>query len=115
MTNTISTSSTKGLEDAVLPAAAVGGPVEGTPGVDLEAEGERVNATMRLAFSKIKSPELHKASAKARLDYVAALIAMDEAEYLPGRHNLNEQAAVEAALRVYGQSIADLIRGEASS
>lgn len=84
------------------------------PIVDLDREAARVGAAFRLATTGERSPELKHASSMARLDLVAAIIAMDEADDVPGRHNLQEQADVEAALRAYGQALADLVRGEAS-
>jgi len=85
-----------------------------TEQIDLGVEARRVQATARLAFARETHPELYRASAAARLDLAAAIIAMDEAEDIPGRHNLQEQADVEQALRAYGQALADLIRGEAA-
>ena len=82
---------------------------------DLGQEAYRVQATYRLAFARGTHPELHRAMADARLDLAAAIIQMDEAGDVPGRHNLQEQAAVEHALRAFGQAFADLIRGEAAS
>lgn len=74
----------------------------------------RVQALFRLAMARESHPELHRAMASARIDLAAAIIAMDEAEDIPGRHNLHEQAAVNEALAAYGQALADLIRGEKS-
>lgn len=75
---------------------------------------QRIGAVARLAFARKQNPDLVRAEAAARVDLAAAIMAMDEAEDIPGRHNLNEQVAVEAALRAYGHALADLIRGEAS-
>lgn len=83
-----------------------------SPIPDLSVEGARVVAVAQLEFARKKYPELSRAAATARLDLVAAIIAMDEAEDIPGRHNLNEQLAVETALRDYGNAVAALIRGD---
>lgn len=85
-----------------------------TKQIDLGVEARRVQATARLAFAREMHPDLYHETAAARLDLAAAIIAMDEAEDVPGRHNLQEQADVEQALRAYGQALADLIRGEAA-
>lgn len=83
---------------------------------DQQIEALRLQAVNRLAFARKQEPELHNASNEARLDLAAAIIAMDEAEdQVPGHHNLEEQAQVNAALQRYGQALADLLRGEASS
>lgn len=81
---------------------------------DLAIAGARVSATLRLAFARKQHPDLIRAEAEVRLDVAAAIMAMDEAEDVPGRHNLGEQVAVEVALRAYGRALADLVRGEAS-
>lgn len=73
----------------------------------------RVNATYRLSVMSQRHPQLQRAAAEARLDFVAAVISMDDADGVPGRHNLQEQADVEQKLRAYGQALADLVRGEA--
>jgi len=78
-------------------------------------EAARVGAAFRLVNSGEQSPELKHASSMARLDLVAAIIAMDEAEDVPGRHHLQEQADVKQALQGYGQAIANLVRSEASA
>ena len=71
-----------------------------------------VQAVSRLAFARKQHPDLIKSEAKARVQLAAAIIAMDEAADVPGRHNLQEQASVNVALQVYGQTLADLLRGE---
>lgn len=73
----------------------------------------RVNATYRLSILSQRHPQLQRAAARARLDFVAAVIATGDADGVPGRHNLQEQADVEQKLRVYGQALADMVRGEA--
>lgn len=79
-------------------------------------ESMRVGAIYRLAFARKQHPELGRALAEAQLDVAAAIMAMDEAEdQVPVHHNLHEQVAVEAALKGYGQALADLIRGESAS
>lgn len=83
-----------------------------TEHIDLGIEARRVQAISRLAFAREQHPDLGRREASARLDLAAAIIAMDEVEDIPGRHNLQEQVAVEDALRAFGQAIADLIRGE---
>lgn len=81
---------------------------------DPDVEAARVGAVFRLATAGEQHPALKRAASNARLDFTAAVMAMDEAEGVPGRHNLKEQADVNAALQAYGQALADLIRGEAS-
>lgn len=76
------------------------------------AELGRVNAMYRLGTNIGLHPVLAHKTAEARLDLAAAIIAMDESEGVPGRHNLNEQQAVNEALVAYGDSLASLIRGE---
>lgn len=73
---------------------------------------DRLTATLRLTFARQTHPDLARSEAEARLDLAAAILAMDEAEDQPGRHNLVEQQAVNDALRAYGQALADLLRGE---
>lgn len=68
-------------------------------------------ASARLKVAGDVHPKLAEDEAKARVQLAAAILRMDDAEGLPGRHNLNEQAAVEVALQVYGQALAELIRG----
>ena len=78
-----------------------------------EHEAARVNATMRLAFSRIAAKDLGRAEAQARLDLAAAIIALDEAEALADEnqtHTLHEQLAVETAKNDYAQALADLLR-----
>ncbi|WP_154096788.1 hypothetical protein [Microbacterium testaceum] len=72
-----------------------------------------MNATYRLSILSQRHPQLQRAAARARLDFVAAVIATGDADGVPGRHNLQEQADVEQKLRVYGQALADMVRGEA--
>ena len=84
------------------------------PAVSTETEAARMNATFALVTSGGEHPELRRAAATARLDLAAAILAMDAAEGIHGRHNLHEQMAVEAALRAYGQALADQLRGEKS-
>ncbi|WP_311245378.1 MULTISPECIES: hypothetical protein [unclassified Microbacterium] len=83
-------------------------------GVDFNTDADRINASMRLTVTSEHAPQLRRAAADARLDYVAAVMAMDAAESIPGRHNLQEQADVETALRALGQALADYARGEAA-
>lgn len=83
--------------------------------LDLEVESRRVQATARLAFARKLHPELGRAAATARLDFVAAILAMDEAADIPHRNTLGEQAVVEEAMMAYGQALASLVRGETSS
>lgn len=75
---------------------------------------ERVSAMNRLAFARAQNRDLLQAESDARIDLAAAIMAMDEAEDRPGRHNLVEQQAVNDALIAYGNALADLIRGEKS-
>ena len=89
-------------------------PTTATPRSPNPVEMQRIGAVARLAFARKQNPDLVRAEAEARVVFAAAIMAMDEAEDVPGHHNLNEQVAVEVALRAYGQSLADLIRGEAS-
>lgn len=77
-----------------------------------ESELAKIQAVSRLAFARTTFPELRKAEAEARLVLAAAIIAMDDAGGLPGRHNLYEQELVNTALAEYGQALANLIRGE---
>lgn len=91
-------------------------PKEGPMAVSPEiSEAARVGATARLAFARQQHPELVRAEAQARLDLAAAIMAMDDAADLPGRHNFNEQVAVEQAKDHYAAALADLVRGEAAS
>ena len=85
-----------------------------TPAAPLTQEEARVGATFRLTMMRDLVPELKKAEAAARLDLAAAIIAMDVAADIPGRHNLSEQVTVEDAREAYGHALADLLRGEAS-
>lgn len=78
-----------------------------------ESEVAKVQAVSRLSFARMTFPELRKAEAKARLVLAAAIIAMDDTDGVPGRHNLYEQELVNTALTEYGQALANLIRGEA--
>lgn len=80
----------------------------------LATDALRVQAISQLAFAREQYPDLGRAEASARLDLAAAIIAMDEAEDVPGRHNLQQQLNVNNALHAYGQAIADLIRGEST-
>lgn len=75
---------------------------------------ERVSAMNRLAFARAQNRDLLQAEADARIDLAAAIMAMDETEDQPGKHNLVEQQAVNVALTAYGNALADLIRGETS-
>lgn len=72
-----------------------------------------------MAMRKIQYPQLVHTEAQARLKLAAAIAAMDEAEDRiemgMAIHSLNEQAAVEQAKDAYGQALADLMRGQASS
>lgn len=77
-------------------------------------EMQRIDAIARLAFARGTHPELNRAEASARVDLAAAIMAMDEAADVPGRHNMQEQAAVETAIRAYANALAALVRGEAS-
>lgn len=77
-------------------------------------EMQRIDAVARLAFARGTHPELNRAEASARVDLAAAIMAMDEAADVPGRHNMQEQAEVERAIRAYADALADLVRGEAS-
>lgn len=75
-------------------------------------EMQRIDAIARLAFTRGTHPELSRAEASARVDLAAAIMAMDEAADVPGRHNMQEQAAVEVAVRAYADALAALVRGE---
>lgn len=81
-------------------------------GLDFDTDADRVNAAMRLTMTAERAPGLRRTFANARLDFVAAVMKMDAAEGVPGRHNLQEQANVETALRAMGQALADYARGE---
>lgn len=72
-------------------------------------------ATVRLAFARKQHPLLVRDETTARVKLAAAIIAMDEANGQPGRHNLAEQAAVHEALTAYGDALANLVRGEHES
>lgn len=71
-----------------------------------------VDVTYRLTRHRSAFPELARAEAAARQQLASEIMAMDAAEDIPGRHNLHEQAAVEVALRTYGDALADLVLGE---
>lgn len=75
---------------------------------------EHTGAAFRLTFTSEFHPELRDAEAQARIALAAAIIKMDAAEGIPGRHNLDEQVAVERATQAYAQALADLVRGEKS-
>lgn len=79
-------------------------------------ETQRIGAVARLAFARKTHPELGRAEASARVDLAAAIMAMDEAEDADGhgvhRHSMQEQAAVEVAVRAYADALAALVRGE---
>ena len=75
-------------------------------------EEQRVGAVHRLAFAREQHPELSRRLAEAKVELAAAIIAMDEAADIPGRHNLHEQAAVETMTQRYAQALADLVRGD---
>ncbi|MFK0244526.1 hypothetical protein ACIQUM_07495 [Amycolatopsis azurea] len=81
-------------------------------------EVARVGACAALAFSRRTRPVLRRAEAAARVDLAAAIIAMDAADdrIAAGEnvHSMNEQAAVEEALRAYAQALANLVRGQLS-
>ncbi|QXV57430.1 hypothetical protein [Amycolatopsis sp. TNS106] len=80
-------------------------------------EAARVSAVAALAFARQTHPELRRAEATARIDLAAAIIAMDATDdrIAAGEnlHSMNEQTAVEEALRVYAQALANLVRREA--
>lgn len=78
-------------------------------------ESERISAIARLAFARQRHTDLSRAEAAARVELAAAIMVMDEAADVAGRHNLAEQAAVNVALTAYGQALADLIRGETAA
>ena len=90
---------------------------------DLTAE-EWASASFTLGMARHRNKDLSKAEAAAKLKLVAAIKAMDEAmereqreidqQLNPRHHSLQEQAAVNVALKDYGQALADLIRGEVS-
>lgn len=71
-------------------------------------------AVMRLAFAREQHPGLRLRLARANVALAAAIIAMDNAADIPGRHNFAEQVAFNDALEGYGQALADMLRGEKS-
>lgn len=79
-------------------------------------EMDRAGATFLLGLRRISHKDLLRAEAQARLDFAAAIIAMDEVDdrIAAGEkiHSLNEQAAVERAKDAYAQALANLVRGE---
>lgn len=68
-------------------------------------------AELRLSIATERNPALARSEQGARIQLADAIMRMAATEGLPGRHNLNEQAAVEVALQVYGQTLAELLRG----
>lgn len=75
----------------------------------------RLGAVYRLAVMREHYRELSRAAQEAHNDLAAAIMAMDEAAGIEGRHNLQEQAAVEAAKNAHAQALANLLRGEEPS
>lgn len=73
---------------------------------------QKLTAMLRLSMARDSYRDLVQAEAEARLDLAAAILAMDEAEDQPARHNLVEQQAVNDALTAYGQALANVLRGE---
>lgn len=93
------------------------------PMSDLTDEA-RVSAVYALGMARHRHKDLSLAETTAKLKLVDAIITMDaamarEAEEIlghvnPRHHSLAEQAAVNVAIKDYGQAMADLLRGEAS-
>lgn len=69
-----------------------------------------LDAALLLSGTEERHPGLRKAEARARLDLVAAIIAMDQAKATGG--SLQAQVAVENTLMAYGNALANLIRGD---
>lgn len=78
-------------------------------------EGKVVSGAFRVGMMRERHPELSKKLARAQYLLAAAIIAMDDAEDIPGRHNLQEQMAVERLMIEYAATLADLVRGEEDS
>lgn len=101
------------MSQTPVSTSAAPGAAEAVPAPDASSvEAQRQNAVHRLALAHQSNPALYRAQARARVDLAAAILAMDDAAAVPGRHNLNEQLAVENALTAYGQALANLLRGE---
>lgn len=68
----------------------------------------RADATFRLGITRKQHPELVRAEAQARLLLAGAIMRLDKAaEDGPA---IEEQTAVEQAMRAYGDALADLVR-----
>lgn len=78
----------------------------------------RRRAQRALELSENHHPKLAEAERLARLNLAAAINEWDSVERLidsgdlPGRHSLQEQAAVDQAALTYANALADLLRGE---
>ena len=79
------------------------------------ASDEEVAIAFTLAVATGHHPELRRAEARMRLRLAASIQAMDAVRSVPGRHDLNEQAAVELASQAYVKALATLIRGDDSA
>lgn len=76
-----------------------------------EAE-EQVGALFALATSRTLHPELGHEESQARLTLAAAIMEMDEA--MQSGPAIHQQANVNEATTAYAQSLANLLRGQAS-
>ncbi|MFB7594631.1 hypothetical protein [Streptomyces sp. NPDC056160] len=80
------------------------------------SEEQKVAAVHRLSVMSEQHPERKRRVADARLELVAAILAMDavEARIQAGEkiYSFQEQAAVELAKNARAQALADLLRGE---
>lgn len=83
-----------------------------------------IAAIFRLDKARSAYPELARAEAQARLMLAEAIMEWDEKRFEveaakdrgdnPRPHDLYEQAAVNSALKAYGDALAALVRGEES-
>ncbi|MYR59140.1 hypothetical protein GTY54_23845 [Streptomyces sp. SID625] len=77
------------------------------------SDEQRVAAVHRLSVTSERHPELNRRVADARLELVAAILAMDAVEERiqagEKTHSLQEQAAVELAKNAHAQALADLL------
>lgn len=71
-----------------------------------------IGAVALLALNRVKFPELSAAESRAKADLADAIVKMDMAEDIPGRHDLQEQVEVNRLLIEYGNALAALLRGE---
>lgn len=80
-------------------------------------DADRVSSVFSIVNGRAAHPDLGRAENQAKMNLVAAIAALDSAPQLDSHgnkmHDLNEQAAANQALELYGQALADLVRGEA--